>query len=144
MFSEPFSNVTLYVSHPIGNKVEKNCTKAITAVKRLRNVFPEVDFYVPAESELPLYFLRKKNKLLVKDILEADLEILRKCHGWFFYKFDESAGSTIEMDEAIRLGFCSETKTVFIMDIEKASYDYLRKAFGPVIEAAKLRFRNKK
>jgi len=29
------------------------------------------------------------------------------------------------------------------MDIEKASYSYLRKAFTPVIEAAKRRFRAK-
>lgn len=144
MFSKPFTNVTLYMSHPVGNKVERNCTKAIAAVKRLRNVFPEVDFYVPAESELPLYFLRKANKVKIRDIVDADLEILKKCHGWFFYKFDESPGSTIEQDEAIRLGFCSEHKTIFTMNIEKSNYDYLRRAFGPVIEAAKRRFRERK
>lgn len=143
-----FDNVcTLYMSHPIlgtNGDMEGNCKKAIAAVKRLRNVFPEVNIYCPAESDLVIQILYNKGVLSVGDILDADLEILRETNGWFFYKFDESSGSVIEQDEAIRQGFCNETKTIFTMDIEKASYDYLRKAFGPVIEAAKRRFRNGK
>lgn len=143
MFDKPFSNVSLYMSHPIGTNVEENCKKAIAAVKRLRNVFPEVDFYCPAESELPLYFLRKKNKVFVMDIVDADVEILKRTDGWFFYAFGESPGSTIEGDEAFRLGFLDNCNCRFEFDIEKANYAYLRKAFGPVIEAAKRRFRSR-
>jgi hypothetical protein len=80
---------------------------------------------------------------LEDDILAADLHILRHCSGWFFYKFDESKGSVIEQDEAIRLGFCSEHRTVFTFDLEKANYAYLRHMFTPVIEAAKRRFRSR-
>ena len=143
MFEE---NTTLYMSHPISgtNKdMEGNCKKAIAAAKRLRNVFPEVNFYIPGEHDLAMQWLYRNKKVRVDDILAADLHILRHCSGWFFYKFDESKGSTIEQDEAVRLGFCGETKTIFIMDIEKASYSYLRTAFAPLIEAAKLRFRSK-
>lgn len=142
-----FDNVTLYCSHPIrgtNDDFEGNCRKAIAAAKRLRNVFPEVDFYVPAEHDLAIQWLYFNRELKERDILDADLHILQHCSGWFFYKFDESSGSNVEQDEAIRLGFCDSHRTVFYFDIEKASYSYLRKAFTPVIEAAKLRFRNKR
>lgn len=140
-----FDNVTLYMSHPIrgsNDDFEGNCKKAITAAKRLRNVFPEVDLYVPAEHDLAIQWLHFNRGLKERDILAADLHILQHCDGWFFYKFDESSGSNVEQDEAIRLGFCSEHRTIFTMDIEKSNYDYIRKAFGPVVETAKKRFRS--
>jgi len=143
-----FDNVTtLYMSHPIlgtNKDMEGNCKKAIAAVKRLRNVFPEINIYCPAESDLVLQILYNKKVLSVEDILDADLEILGQTDGWFFYKFDESKGSTIEQDEAIRLGFCGEHKTVFTFDIEKANYTYLRHTFTPIVELAKRRFRRKR
>jgi len=142
-----FENTTLYMSHPIrgsNNDFDGNCKKAVAATKRLRNVFPEVDFYVPAEHDLAIQWLYFNGKVTEDDVLAADLHILQHCHGWMWYKFDESKGSTVEQDRAIELGFCSEHNCIFTMDIEKSNYDYLRKAFGPVIEAAKRRFRNRK
>lgn len=142
-----FENNTLYMSHPIlgtNKDMEGNCKKAIAAVKRLRNVFPEINIYCPAESDLVIQILYNKGVLSAEDILKADCEILRNCHGWFLYKFDKSKGSTIEQDVAIELGFCGEHNCVFTMNIEKASYSYLRKAFGPIVEASKRRFRSKK
>lgn len=141
-----FDKCTIYYSHPIrgsNNDFEGNCKKAVAAAKRLRNVFPEVDFYVPAEHDLAMQWLYFKKKVSENDILAADLHILQHCDGWFFYKFDESKGGTIEQDAAIELGFCDEYDCIFIMDIEKASYSYLRKAFGPLVEAAKRRFRRR-
>lgn len=143
MFEE---NTTLYMSHPIrgsNDDFEGNCKKAVAAAKRLRNVFPEVDLYVPAEHDLAIQWLYFNKKVSENDILAADLHILRHCHGWMWYKFDESKGSTIEQDEAIELGFCDEYDCIFIMEIEKASYSYLRTAFMPLIESAKRRFRSK-
>ncbi len=137
----------IYMSHAIlgSNKdIKGNCEKAIKAVQRLRSVFPEIYWYCPAEHNWVINNLYENEGVTIEQILNADLEILRQTDGWFFYKFDESSGSKIEMDEAIRLGFCGEHKTIFIMDIEKSSYTYLRKAFGPVVESAKRRFRGKK
>jgi hypothetical protein len=141
------------MSHPIrgtNNDFDGNCKKAVAAAKRLRNVFPEVDFYVPAEHDLVVQWLYFNKKVSEKNVLDADLHILRHCHGWFFYKFDESSGGNIEEKEAIKLGYCPNPhssigyQTIFTFQIEKANYDYLRKAFGPVVEAAKKRFREKK
>jgi len=149
--SKMFSNCTLYMSHPIrgsNNDFEGNCKKAVAATKRLRNVFPEIDLYVPAEHDLVVQWLYFNKKVSEDDILAADLYILRHCSGWIWYKFDESKGSVVELEEAMKLGYWenphSSFQTVFTFDIEKANYDYLRKAFGPVIEAAKRRFRKKK
>lgn len=147
-----FNNTTVYMSHPIlgsNGDMEGNCKKAISAVKRLRNVFPEVDFYCPAESDLVLRILYKKGKLPADSILEADLEILRNCHGWFFYKFDESKGALKEMCQAVDLNFhkCAKHGRLhceFTFDIEKANYAYLRRTFTPIVEQSKKRFRSKK
>lgn len=141
-----FNNTTIYISHPIrgtNDDFEGNCKKATLAARRLRNVFPEVHWYVPAEHDLALQWLYFNKKVNETDILNADLHILQHCNGWFFYKFDESKGSTVEQDEAIRLNFCAEHNCIFTFDIEKANYAYLRKTFTPLVEAAKRRFRAK-
>lgn len=135
----------IYMSHAIsqGGNIEANCEKAIRAAQRLRAVFPEISWYCPGEHDWVIQSLFKNKSISYEQIIEADLEILRESDGWVWYKFDESKGSTIEQDEAIRLGFCSEHRTVFTMDLEKANYAYLRHTFTPVVESAKRRFRKR-
>jgi len=135
----------IYISHAIsqGGNIEANCEKAIRATQRLRAVFPEIFWYCPGEHDWAIQSLFKNKSISYKQIIEADLKILRESDGWIWYKFDESPGSTVEMDEAIRLGFCSEHSCIFTFDVGKANYAYLRKIFTPLVESAKKRFRGK-
>lgn len=143
-----FVRPTIYVSHPIrgstGN-IEANCKKAEAAARRLRRVFPEVDFYVPAEHDLTLQILTADDRLTVDDVMYADLQILAACHGWMFYKFDESKGSEIESDKATDLFlFSAHYNQIFEYDIEKLSYEKLRKDFQPLITATLERYRKER
>ena len=145
-----FTRPTVYVSHPIRGStgdIEGNCKKASAAARRLRRVFPEVDFYVPAEHDLTLQILTADNRLSIDDIMYADLQVLAVCHGWMFYMFDESAGSLIEWQEANDMGLNLNNKdgcspNVFLYDIEKVSYEKLRKDFANLVADTKKRFRN--
>jgi hypothetical protein len=134
------------MSHPIRGTtgdIEGNCKKAAAAARRLRHVFPEVDFYVPAEHDLTLQILTAEHKLSIDDILFADLQILTACSGYMFYHFQESAGSTLEWQKAqdLELGHCFDTVNY---SIEKASYSLLRKDFTGLVETAIQRFREKR
>ncbi len=136
-----FTRPTIYVSHPIrgsNGDIEGNCKKAAAAARRLRRVFPEVDFYVPAEHDLTLQVLTADDRLTIDDIMYADLKILDASHGWMSYHFDNSKGSDIEQKEAERIDLPRFTVTY---DIERASYDKLRKDFAPLVAATVERYR---
>jgi hypothetical protein len=142
--SNYFERPTIYVSHPIRGRngdMKDNCKKAINGVRKLRKLFPEIDFYVPAEGDLVLQILYNSNKLSERNILWADKEVLRNCHGWFFYKFDESSGSEIERAEAIKCGFVEDTEHDIIYDISKANFNKIRRSFIPIVELAIKEFR---
>ncbi len=142
-----FTKPTIYFSHPIrgsNDDLEGNCKKAMAAARRLRKVFPEVDFYVPADHDLTLQLLWRSKRLDTKDLMWADLQILDACDGWMFYYFDSSRGSEIEWDRALEIGLTSEEDDVFSYDIEKLSYDKIRRDFAPLIERAKKHFLNRK
>lgn len=143
-----FLRPTVYMSHPIrgsNGDVEGNCKKAEAAARRLRRVFSEVNFYVPAEHDLTLQLLTSDDRLYVEDIMWADTQILRACHGWMFYSFDDSIGSEIEWHEAEKLGLTPRNTTDqwFIYDIEKASNEKLRRDFGPLIKETVRRFKER-
>ncbi|MCK5608846.1 hypothetical protein KAR91_43640 [Candidatus Pacearchaeota archaeon] len=54
-----------------------NCRRAITFTKELRLLFPDIDFYTPAEHEFPpVGYLLRKNYVTVKQVLEIDCEIV--------------------------------------------------------------------
>lgn len=139
-----FNRPTIYTSHPIrgiSKNIEKNCKKAASAVRRLRKVFPEVDFYCPAEHDLTLQILTSDGRLTVDDVMYADIMILKACHGWMYYSFEHSKGSEIEQNYAIDLGLSDAldsngnyVRTIFSYDIEKASNSVIRKDFGPLVE----------
>jgi hypothetical protein len=141
-----FNRPTIYVSHPIRGttgKIKDNCEKVERAVHRLRKLFPEVDWYVPAEHDLTLQILTAADKLSIDDVMFADLQILNACHGWFFYQFDDSNGSEIEAEQAVLIGLISPGTNYRIRySIEKANNNILRKDFTPIVEEAVERFRN--
>jgi hypothetical protein len=145
MKSKYFMRPTIYVSHAIagllGNE-EENCKRAIEAVRKLRRLFPEVDWYLPAEVEIPLKVLRLGKKITVKTVLWADREILRNCHGWCYYRFEESVGSETERVEAIRCGLVDGDEHDICYDIGKASYSVIRKSFMPIVAKTIERFRS--
>jgi hypothetical protein len=141
-----FKRPTLYVSHPIrgeSNNVTKNCNKATAAVRRLRRVFPEIDFYCPGENNLVLQILLNVYSWSVDEVLFADLMILGACHGWMKYSFEGSEGAQIEQERACWLNI-SDGSEIFTYDIEKLSYQKTRKDFGPLIEKTVKRFKGKR
>jgi hypothetical protein len=141
-----FEKPTIYMSHPIrgsNNDIQGNCKKALAAGRRLARVFPEIDFYIPAAHDLTMQILTQDGKLTIDDVMYADLEILRVCHGWMFYNFDDSAGSRMEWKEAYEIGLTNEFDNWYLYDIEKASYQKLRKDFANLIDATLKRFREK-
>jgi len=139
-----FSKPTIYVSHAIrgtNGDMEGNCAKAIKCVAKLRALFPEINFYLPADSDLVLQILFNSKKLSEKDILWADLEILKNCHGWIFLHFDESKGSEIERAEAQRLGL----PMFDIVDrVDRMNYGRIRKRFTDIIEQTKKFYKENK
>lgn len=143
--SKYFNRPTIYVSTPIrgtNDDMIGNCKKAIAGIVKLRPLFPEIYFYVPAEHDELIQILYNNKQLTEKQILDADLELLRGCHGWFFYHFDESKGSEIERKEAIRVGLIEGAENDIVFDISKANYTVLRKRFNPIVDTAIRRFRN--
>lgn len=146
MLKIEFTRPTIYMSHPIrgnDNNIERNCKKAKLAVTRLRRTFPEVDFYCPAEGDLTLQILTESNRLSVDDVMYADIQILKACHGYFWYDHQSSYGSVLEFDKAVEIGLVPENikRVCFSYDIEKASYQVLRKDFTDIVDFTIKNFR---
>lgn len=145
MIENYFHRPTIYVSHAIagttGNE-EENCERAIAGVRKLRRLFPEVNWYLPAGVELPLKVLRLGKKISVEDVLWADFKILRACHGWFFYRFEESSGSERERKVAISANLVEGEEHDVRYDISKASYTAIRKTFSPIVHKTIRRYRD--
>lgn len=133
------------MSHSITGEdgdVVKNCDKAKRVVHRLRKVFPEIKWYCPAEANLVLHILWDKEQVSIEQILDADLEILRACSNWFWWKTSESYGCHIEEIEAENLGWINAAldENVIYTDLTKANFSEIRRIFTPIVEAAKERF----
>ena len=99
----------IYVSHSIRGKFGKdatreqmaeNCRKAIRFGKYLKECFPEVDWYVPADHDEFVAIAYKKNYLTERQILDVDCTLIKdeNCKGVMFYMPDDylSGGMTIE------------------------------------------------
>jgi len=143
--SNYFERPTIYISHPIrwqNGDMKGNCKRVIRAIRKVRKLFPEVVFHVPAEGDLTLQILYNAGKLSEKNILWADTEILKSCHGWCYYRFDESSGSEIERKQAIKCGFVENTEHDIVYDISKASYCVIRDTFNPIVKKAIKQFRS--
>ncbi|KKL24824.1 hypothetical protein LCGC14_2411440 [marine sediment metagenome] len=139
-----FDKPTIYVSHPIrgvSGDMKGNCHKAQVGIRKLRHLFPEVDWHLPADGDLIIQILYDVGELSEKAILDADLEILRACSGWFYYRFEESGGSEIERKGAIQANLVDGEEHDVRYDLSKASYPAIRKTFNPIVAKAVKRFR---
>jgi hypothetical protein len=97
----------VYLSHSItGPKgsaatkedMKENCDKAKLVAKTLRAIYPEVEFYVPAESENFVGKAYTKGYLTIAQILEIDCDIIRECDAVIFYNIEGSNGCKIELE----------------------------------------------
>lgn len=146
--SKYFDHPTVYCSHAIlgtNGDMVGNCKKAIKGFQKVRKLFPEVNWYVPAESDLVLQILYNTGHLTVDEIIQADLEILRSCDGWCMYHFDESKGCEREREEAFVRGLTSLSKLQndIYYDISKANFNKIRKTFIPIVSRAIEYFRRR-
>lgn len=150
--SKLFDKPTVYVSHPIlgtNGDMVGNCKKATKAFQKVRKIFPEINWYVPSESDLVLQILYNAKILTVDEIIFADLKILRNCDGWCMYHFDESKGCERERDEAIICGLThrpdgyNDYNDDVFYDISKANYNKIRKTFIPIVERTIEHFRRR-
>jgi hypothetical protein len=115
--------------------------KAKKAAEKIENIFPEMQIYCPGTHDLPISILIEAKKLSIKNILWADLEILRNCDQWFYYRFDESKGSETERAEAIKCRFIEGEEHDIRFDIGKANYTIIRQTFEPIVYKAIRNFR---
>lgn len=97
--------IKIYVSHTISNggkipesEWSENCRKVIDWVNELRKEFPEVNFYVPAESEPFVHNAFTGKYLNYNQIIEIDCMIISECDGALFYAPDGfSTGMNLEL-----------------------------------------------
>ena len=139
-----FTKPTIYVSHPIrgvSGYIQDNCKKALVAGKRIAKVFPEVDLYIPASGDLTLQILSEAGKLNIEDIMFADLQILRACHGWFYLHWEDSTGSEEECREAIKVGLTIGREDWIRDNFAKANFQIIRNRLNDTVQAAVERFR---
>jgi len=146
-----FDRPMLYMSHSIrgsNNDIKGNCTRASKVAKKIKNIFPEIGIYCPADSDLIVQILWDREIISTQDIMSADLEILSNCNGWFWWKTDESEGCYEEYLAAIDLGFVGPEAIfypdeVITIDLMKSNYSNVRRLLTPIVEDAKDRFKEK-
>ena len=97
-------------------------------------------------ADLIIDILHKKGVITNEQILEADCEILRNCHGWFWWWTSDSDGCEIECAEAIKCGLIQKPALSQIISVNllKANYAVIRKLMTPIVESSKQRFRKGK
>lgn len=87
----------IYLSHAImGVKgtnaleeyIQENLQKAINLAVMLRAVYPDVQFYVPAEHEDFVNRTYKKGYLTIDQILDIDCDIIATCDAVLFYNHE--------------------------------------------------------
>jgi hypothetical protein len=107
--------------------------------------FPEISIYCPGRHDLSLQILYEMKVLSVRHIMQADIEILSRCHGWFWDWTSDSNGCDEEYEHADELGFVinnGETEIVS-SDLLKANYQDTRRIMQPIVDAAVRRFRER-
>jgi len=146
IMSKLFNKPAVYVSHPIrgtNGDMEGNCRKALIVMRKLRRLFPEIKWYVPAESDIILQVLCKAKRISESDILWGDLKILRDCNGWVFFKWDKSRGGEIEREEAARCGIVYDG-SIIVDDASRMHYTTLRRRMLPIVEETIAHYRRGK
>ncbi len=80
----------------------KNCKKAIRYGNELRDVYPNVEFYIPAEHEGFVHRAYKMGFLTIDQILQIDCDIILTCDLVILYNHELvlSSGMKIEYEFA--------------------------------------------
>mgnify|MGYP001569184598 CR=1 FL=1 len=97
--------------------VERNCGKAVKNLVLLRQWFPDVEWYSPAENDTLVQVLFFAKKLSREDILWADCEIIKTCDGLLANCWETSDG--VEKEVA----FASEIKKPTLILGSYADFD---------------------
>lgn len=105
--------IRFYLSHPIrGSKgkdathvdMKENCDKAILIANLIRNAFPSIEIYCPAEHEDFVLLAYQKHYLSEKQILDVDCAIICGCEGVLVYVPEGDklqGGRKVECDYAV-------------------------------------------
>lgn len=119
----------IYLSHSIRGSAGKdatptqmqlNCNTAIEIGKRLRKTFPNIDFYIPGESEPFVQRAFDKKYMNEKQILDVDCSIIDSCDAVIIYipEDDElNGGRLVEYDYATSKGIPLHTFG-WLVDVE--------------------------
>ncbi len=103
-----------YLSHAIRGKAginaghntqNTNCAEAIRIANILREKFPKLELYVPAENETFVQIAYDTGHLAEKEILDIDCKIIDRCDGVIVYvpEGDElQGGRLVEFDHAAK------------------------------------------
>ncbi len=121
-----------YLSHAIRGKAgpdashdvqAKNCAVAIRIADYLRNLFPKLELYVPAENETFVQIAYDTGIICEIDILRIDCLIIDRQDGVLFYVPDGDelqGGRKIEYDHAV-----ATNKLVCIFHKVEEAADYI-------------------
>lgn len=94
--------IKVYISHSIrgiaGSEATQetmnaNNQKALIFVKHLRENFPNIDFYCPAEHEDWIQKAFNKKIITIDNILSVDCDIVFECHILLVYTHDQYLSS---------------------------------------------------
>ncbi len=122
-----------YLSHAIRGKAgpdashdvqAKNCVAAIRVADYLRNLFPKLELYVPAENETFVQIAYDTGIICEDDILRIDCLIIDQQDGVLFYvPYDDElqGGRKIEYDHAV-----ATNKPVCIFHTPEEAANYIR------------------
>ncbi len=125
-----------YFSHAIRGKSgpganhdqqAKNCTEAKRIAYMLRQLFPKLELYVPAENETFVQIAYDTGHLGEKEILDIDCKIIDNCDGVIVYvpNGDElQGGRKIEYDHAV-----ATNKPVCIFHTSEEAADYIEATY---------------
>ena len=101
-------NLKIYISHPIRGilsnpDIAANCNKAIKFTQHLRQEFPDIEFFCPAEGDWKITQLWQAGKITDEDILWADCEQIKKCNGLISYCWEDKLSAGMKTEESVAL-----------------------------------------
>jgi hypothetical protein len=109
----------IYLAHPMRGKKgdtkesnkdydyqNENCEIAIQNLKALREFFPMVNWYCPAEVEIPVQMAHRLGYLTVEQILDIDFNIIKNiCSGALLHRWEDSVGVDQETARCVEWGY---------------------------------------
>jgi len=110
---------TIYLAHPMRGKKgdtkesnidyayqNRNCEIAIRNLKVLRKNFPMVNWYCPAEVEIPVQMGHRLGYLDTEQILDIDFNIIKRiCSGALIHRWEDSVGADKETARCVEWGY---------------------------------------